>query len=277
MKKNTHTIQKVFHCIRYDITEGILHLLPLFLLGIFFITMFSVDARMHLKAGISAPSALDIAIYVFQGIEEYMFVKGGPSFEIPITYLAFTLFFCLLACYYSHREWKLRGTVYIPRYQSKTTWWISKCIWCVMEILLFYILVFATIWIIAGIGGNFSFSLSPDAPGLYSGILLTTDTSEVFLYIYVLGAISAIALNQMQITLQMIFSPAVGYVFMIGIVTASAYFFNLFLMGNNFMLLRTALFREDGISLSTGIGLAFIVWLVFVIAGKVLIEKKDIL
>ena len=43
------------------------------------------------------------------------------------------------------------------------------------------------------------------------------------------------------------------------------------------MMLRTELFREDGIVLYKGLVVAFAIWLVFVIAGKIALKKKDIL
>ncbi len=112
---------------------------------------------MHLAEGVPAPSVLDLAVYMFQGMDEYVYVKGGPPFDIPIL-LSHTFFSVshFLPVIMPTREWKLRGTVYIPRYESKMYFWISKCIWCILQMILLYLMIFVILWGIAAAGGNIS-------------------------------------------------------------------------------------------------------------------------
>ena len=117
--KRKRILQKLANCISYDIKEGIVRFIPLYALTGVFVLAFGWDARMHLAENVPAPSVLDLAVYMFQGMDEYVYVKGGPPFDIPISFLTLSFCFALFACYYAHREWKLRGTVYIPRYESK--------------------------------------------------------------------------------------------------------------------------------------------------------------
>lgn len=75
-----------------------------------------------------------------------MFVKGGPAFDIPITFLTLSFCFALFASYYARREWKMRGTTYLLRYQSKILFWISKCVWCILQMMIMYALMFLVLW-----------------------------------------------------------------------------------------------------------------------------------
>lgn len=275
--KRKRILQKLGNCISYDIKEGIVRFIPLYALTGVFVLAFGWDARMHLAEGVSAPSVLDLAVYMFQGMDEYVYVKGGPPFDIPISFLTLSFCFALFACYYAHREWKLRGTVYIPRYESKMYFWISKCIWCILQMILLYLMIFVILWGIAAAGGNISVLLSRETLACLKGLPLSENSMDYIKYIFGLGLFTAIVLNQIQLTAQMIFSPVIGYILVIAIITSSAYFYRFYMPGNYYMLLRTALFREDGITLQQASLVLGILWIVLVLIGAVIVRKKDVL
>lgn len=275
--KRKRILQKLANCISYDIKEGIVRFIPLYALTGVFVLAFGWDARMHLAENVPAPPVLDLAVYMFQGMDEYVYVKGGPPFDIPISFLTLSFCFALFACYYAHREWKLRGTVYIPRYESKMYFWISKCIWCILQMILLYLMIFVILWGIAAAGGNISVLLSRETLACLKGLPLSENSMDYIKYIFGLGLFTAIVLNQIQLTAQMIFSPVIGYILVIAIITSSAYFYRFYMPGNYYMLLRTALFREDGITLQQASLVLGILWIVLVLIGAVIVRKKDVL
>lgn len=275
--KRKRILQKLANCISYDIKEGIVRFIPLYALTGVFVLAFGWDARMHLAENVPAPSVLDLAVYMFQGMDEYVYVKGGPPFDIPISFLTLSFCFALFACYYAHREWKLRGTVYIPRYESKMYFWISKCIWCILQMILLYLMIFVILWGIAAAGGNISVLLSRETLACLKGLPLSENSMDYIKYIFGLGLFTAIVLNQIQLTAQMIFSPVIGYILVIAVITSSAYFYRFYMPGNYYMLLRTALFREDGITLQQALLVLGILWIVLVLIGAVIVRKKDVL
>ena len=275
--KRKRILQKLANCISYDIKEGIVRFIPLYALTGVFVLAFGWDARMHLAENVPAPSVLDLAVYMFQGMDEYVYVKGGPPFDIPISFLTLSFCFALFACYYAHREWKLRGTVYIPRYESKMYFWISKCIWCILQMILLYLMIFVILWGIAAAGGNISVLLSRETLACLKGLPLSENSMDYIKYIFGLGLFTAIVLNQIQLTAQMIFSPVIGYILVIAVITSSAYFYRFYMPGNYYMLLRTALFREDGITLQQASLVLGILWIVLVLIGAVIVRKKDVM
>ena len=275
--KRKRILQKLANCISYDIKEGIVRFIPLYALTGVFVLAFGWDARMHLAENVPAPSVLDLAVYMFQGMDEYVYVKGGPPFDIPISFLTLSFCFALFACYYAHREWKLRGTVYIPRYESKMYFWISKCIWCILQMILLYLMIFVILWGIAAAGGNISVLLSRETLACLKGLPLSENSMDYIKYIFGLGLFTAIVLNQIQLTAQMIFSPVIGYILVIAVITSSAYFYRFYMPGNYYMLLRTALFREDGITLQQASLVLGILWIVLVLIGAVSVRKRDVL
>lgn len=106
---------------------------------------------------------------------------------------------------------------------------------------------------------------------------MTENSSDYAVYIFGLGLFTAIVLNQLQLTVQMAFNPVIGYIMVIAIITSSAYFYRFYMPGNYYMLLRTALFREDGITLQQASLVLGILWIVLVLIGAVIVRKKDVL
>lgn len=275
--KNKNFFRKLGNCISYDIREGIFRFLPLYGLTLIFVAAFGQDARMRLSEGTTTPSVIDLLVYIFQGMEEYVFVKGGPAFDIPITFLTLSFCFALFASYYARREWKMRGTTYLLRYQSKILFWISKCVWCILQMMIMYALMFLVLWAMAAYHGNATFELSSEALPYLKGMAMTEDSLEYMKYIFGLGMFTAITLNQLQLTLQMITTPVVGYTAVIAVLTSSAYFYRVYMPGNYYMLLRTALFQENGITLKQGFFVLAIIWLVLVCLGGIVVKRKDVL
>ena len=264
-------MKKLLNCLKYDFKEGIIKNWYFFLIEIFLVAIFSVNAILYMR---NNPGVLEVSLNVFAGMNEYN-PEYNDVFEIPMEYLSFTLIAGLFVFCYPKKEWKLRGSQFICRYETTSTWWYSKVLWNIVQSILIYLVAFAVIFISSAIAGNTSLSVRYDTP--YSGMLMNNDSLTVFLYCYVLGTVTLIALNQLIITLQMAVSTVAGYIAHIIITVISAYYFKTFLIGNNFMLLRSILFREDGIVLYKGLITAMIIWLICVIAGKLVIKRKDIL
>ena len=241
---------KLYSCLLYDMKEGIMKMYPCYLLEIVLVALFSYMACFIVKDTGDVPDIKNITTLIFSGMEEYTYVKGGAPFQIPIEYLALGLLSGIFASYYPRREWNLRGDMYITRYQSKGIWWWSKCIWCMMQMMCYYVIIFLTIWIVTGKNGNWE---------------IPQDFKNIFVYVFLLGFFTSVVLNQMLITFQMFWSPAIGYVFLLVELAMSAFRFHPYLIGNNYMLVRTILFRKDGITLQGAILRLIVLWLVFVI------------
>lgn len=266
----------LFLCLRYDIVEGIVKMFPLYMIEIVLVLLFCASAALRFQEILAAPGVLELSSVIFEGMEEYEYVKGGPGFQIPMTYFSFVLLSGILAAYYPKREWSLRGNMYILRYRNKSVWWVSKCVWCALQMFVYYGIAFLTVWIFAGIGGNWGLELRQET-GMACLGFLDASALEIFCYVYLLGMVTAIAVNQMIVTLQMIVTPILGYLCALALAVASAYYFTPYLAGNHYMLLRTILFREDGISAGGAFGKVFVLWVFFLVLGHIAIRKKDVL
>ncbi len=270
MKKILHRLKV---CLKFDIKEGILQLAPFYVLTVFLVGILAADALIRLED--IKPGMLDLAVYVFQGMDEYVYVKNGPPFEIPTSYMVIGICPLLLACYYPHKEWKMRGNIVLLRYQDKNIWWMSKVIWCALQQVILFGLLFLEFRIIGLIADNSEILLSEK--NLFFEMIHISSSWQLVMYIFILGMSTAIALNQLQITLQMIISPVAAFVCTIGVLTFSAFYFKPWFQGNFYMLLRTQVFRDDGIDFGTAMLVNGIVWLLSAFLGGMVLKKKDVL
>ena len=269
--------KKLLQILKFDLTQGILHRWYVYILAALAVVLFAVDRWQHLRLIIEHPGTMDIFTDLFLGMEEYIPMEKENGFEIPYRYFTIFVLMGLSASQYACREWKERGRLYLLPYGDKRIWWAGKCIWNLCNTALLYLTGIATVWLVAEVGGNAGFGVSEDLSEALGYMLLNPHKNTIFLYTIVLGMAAVAALNQMQITLQVIFSPVWGFLIYISVLISSVYYLSLYFMGNYFMLLRTRLFLEDGISFAPAIMISVLVWAVFVIIGIIGVQRKDVL
>lgn len=268
---------KLIHCLRYDLREGTVKMWPLYVLEAVFVAIIAVNELIPMKMQGFLPNVSELSVKVFEGFEKYEYVEGGKVFQIPMKYLLFTLLAGIFTVYYPRREWRLRGNMYLSRYRSKNLWWLSKCLWCAIQSFCVYLVAYAAIFAVAACMGTGGFAIREEFLPFLKAPLLISDDVLIMCYIWILGYVTLLALSQFLVLCQMCLSPVAGYVVYIAVITASAYYVKWFMMGNNFMLLRTAVFRQDGIELVFGVVFCGILWGIEVLAGNIIIRKKDVL
>lgn len=261
--------------IKYDIKEGIVRRLKYFIVFAIVFTIIVIKTIFELKLTIVNPSFTDILIYIFKGLGSYQ-EEVGKSFEIPVIYSVMFLYLSFFASYYTRKELKLRGKTYIYKYESKKNWWYSKIWFNVIGVLTLYSII-AFIALVSsvicksnkiGLHNNIMYSLS--------GNLVSFDSVKVLIYIFVLGPLAIITLNQIQMVLQLIFPPVVGVLVIIVQMTASVYYNSFYWIGNSFMLYKTDLFSTGSVGFYQAFTFLICLCLITTIIGKILIQKTDI-
>lgn len=274
MRKN---IKKIQHILRFDLLQGIVYRWYVYILFALLMAFFAVDRWQHLHITMEHPGTVDILTDLLLGIEEYIPQATENSFEIPYRYFSIFVLMGLSASQYACREWKERGRLYLLHYGDKGIWWLGKCVWNLCNTVLLYLTGIMTVWIVAALGGNTGFKVSEGLSKALDYTMLSPHEKAVFLYAIVLGVVTVATLNQMQATLQVLFSPVLGFIIYMAVLISSVYYLSPYFMGNNLMLLRTRLFLEDGISFMPAIIISILWWVAFVIIGFVGLQKKDVL
>jgi len=267
----------LINCIRFDIKEGIIKKYFYYIIFIVAVILIGLETSMKLKLNFEHPGFFDILVKMMDGNEEFKFVKGSNNFfEIPFNYFILFVLMGFGSAYYASKEWHLRGSLYIIRYRNKYSWWISKSIWNVINVFVLYICLIVGIIIICAITGGFDKALHEEVYNLLIKPAILKGTGNIIIHVLVIGFFTIIALNQLQITLQMITSPIVGFLTYLIIIISSAFYLSPILPGNYLMVARGELTRTDGALFIQGILLMLVIWVVSFGVGMISMKKRDI-
>lgn len=262
--------------IKYDLKEGIFNRLKYFIVFAIIFTFIVIKTIFELKANIENPSFTDILIYIFKGAGSYQ-EELGKSFQIPAVYSVLFLYLSFFTSYYTRKELYLRGKTYIYKYENKRNWWYSKVYFNVIGVLILYTIMAVITLISSLICKSGQLGLNDSIIYSLSGELTTFNSVKILMYIFILGPLAIIALNQIQMILQLIFPPAVGVVFIIVQMTASVYYTSFFWLGNSFMLYKTKLFSTGSVGFYQAFIFLLSLCIISTIVGKKIIQKKDII
>ena len=267
-------VRLIWQAVRYDIREGVLKKIPYFLVAVVFFSYLAVTAAMILSHQYGNCSVTDICVYLWQGSPKPV-LRRVESFQIPLFYLVVHVLILFFACYYPARELKTRGRLLILQFKSRDIWWYGKCIWNFIGTFFIYLLFF-TVIIIVNFVYEGDFGLSQEMQEQMQGILLEEKNSVILGYCFVLGFIVMLTMNQVQMVLQLLFPPGVGFVLMMSLLIASFCTETLMLPGNYLMLCRTLLFENGKAGMLSGCLYMAVIWIIFVFFGKVVMDNKDL-
>lgn len=264
--------------LKYDVRQGILKKWYYYLFFTGLLLFFIVQSYMRLRITIYAPSCVDVLLYLFRGIPEYIPDPNDIKLlQMPMEYLIMAAAMWLFTASYARKEWEERGKVQIIRYKNKNSWWFSKCVWSMVSMVLLHLCIFGAAWIVAACGGNAGLHCSEGIELAFDeGFLLTTSRKEIAGFLLVAVAMM-IAFSQLQLVLQMVLFPVAALAIPLAVWIISVYQFRSWLPGNYLLFYRTTLFLEDGVHWGYGLLLAGIVWLISVVGGLWLVNRKDIL
>jgi len=274
--KNTYRITKT------DIMQGIWKRWYLFILilPIVFYQNIQLISSLELQNRLGnidsvLPSTMDYIIYFFEGMLEY--IPNENPFEIPIMFLSVNMIPILIIAYYPVNDFQERSKIIFTRTGNRSSWWYSKCIWNLMSIFIFYIILYLGIFIFSALRGTTSFMPTAEILKLKYGVIGELSLTMLFLYEIILPILTTMALSLLQMTLSIIFSPIYGVVMQVLILIISAFYISPLLPGNYLMFMRNFLYREDGIRFIFSVMICLCISIFSIICGKVFVDRKDIL
>ncbi|MDR0515284.1 MAG: hypothetical protein LBG81_09040 [Coriobacteriaceae bacterium] len=175
--------------------------------------------------------------------------------------------------------------------KSRLLWWLSKCTWVFLTLLLFFgvcLLLVIVYYLVAGVFGfgvGFfgagAFDFHAEVVFLGHETMQLQDAPETLFPALAaalcLPFVVSLGLGLAQVLLSFVVGRAVGLVLLLSYAIVSTYFTNPFLVGAYGMLLRNSLFNPDGIS-NTQVFLSYAVLIVFVVfAGVICFRKRDLM
>lgn len=261
-------------CILYDIRQGTRKQYYIYIIAVLLFFFLGMNTYSEFKIIFSEMTMADIAVRLFYGADIFF---EGNVFQIPYNYMLITAFLGISIGSYVVSDYKNMGVIHIIKYRDKKIWWYGKCAWNICHTVLLFAGIFCGIMLFGCLIGTWSWRVSSQTVQSMSYSMLETGGFLIFCYIFLLGAATVIVLNQIQITLQMIFGPVIAYIVYLGNLVFSVLIYSRFLPGNNLMLCRTKIFQGDGIEILFEAVYLFILWFAAVLLGGWYLKKKDIL
>lgn len=280
-----------FKILRYDIRRGIIgspkgHLLTV-VLGLLICVGFNFDYSKYYD--IHTASFLDIIYYSFAGSPKYVPNKDLP-FIFPLVWATVFLLPIYMSSYYPFYDLMGYGKTILIETGSKKAWLLSKTVWCILRITVYFVLFYLTILI---------FCLVMEIPvdycvtrnthemmieryykadvylaGDYELLDFNGDKSILFLVLPVL-IVSVIAMFQMTISL--FSTPVYGFLVSAAILVVSTYYLHPALLGNYLMVLRSDQLFNGGVNELTGAITSIILIIIVTKINLMSFRKYDIL
>jgi len=266
-----------------DIRKGMKSNLYRYLIGIIFVVAVillfnkNIVLEMRYNKQISMPGILDNILYLLCGMTEYIPTSGKP-FELPYVWMAIQFLCSFLVFNYMQRDLEGMGLEILIRSKSRKVWWLSKCIWNVITIISFYIVIYALALVLSIIytGGKVGFE-----PSIFLKYMMIpidrVNIQRFTILLLLVPLLTSIALSLAQMSFSIIVGPILSLMSIMIIDVFSAYFMNPFLVANYSMVMRSRILIRNGISPLIGIIVDVLLIIISIYLGDFIFRKKDII
>lgn len=221
---------------------------------------------------------MDYYLFSVKGMNYYRF-DPLASFELPLLWFVFQMGLSFFIAYYSEKDYSDNGVNVFAYGRSRSSWWFSKMIWCLVSVVVYYLVTFTTCALFAYLrGADLSMAVSDDFLKAYFGYNMTYVSYNDLIFIsIVVPLVVSIAICLVQMLLSFVLSSVTSFAITCGIYVLSAYYTVWFLPGSYTMWLRSSYYNENGLNPLSGILISLFLITVVCFFGKDYFEKKDIL
>lgn len=222
---------------------------------------------------LSHPGVLDCIAYIFAGKENFI-IEARDIFSVPTQWLIVNLCFMYVVGYYPADCLKKQSENFLIRSHSRTQFWISKLIWCLITVVLLFIILFVSAIILVAFSGDFSFCLHNE---ICKNILsFSFDNSKSILLL--IPFLIILMMTVFQVNISVLWSPVIANLVVVIYMICSVYYSNYFFAYNYCMLCRSMTEYENiEMKVCVSIAVAFVLMLVSLIMAIKRLKKRDLL
>ena len=276
--------------INADIRQGILQKWKVFLittcisLGLTVLFLYTTSGLITKGRITGSVSLGDVFYYMFRGMKEYD-PKTGELFDIVDSFLIWNLLLAFIISYYPVRELRNTGKIYLTRANSRIQWWLSKCVWNILTVSLFYLCIFVGM-VIGGFISSFFFDHITASsflfnPEIFKKVFKQEFTQGMQKYIMaqimILPFVASLAISMFQMAVEFIFNEPISYIAVIVICGFSAYYMKWFLIGNGMMVYRYFYVNPKGMGIVLPLLASGVIFTLSIVVGYISFRNKDIL
>ncbi|MCD7752733.1 MAG: hypothetical protein LUI10_13530 [Lachnospiraceae bacterium] len=238
-------------------------------------TLFAcVDFYLKTSTAGEAVVLSDYIFHLFRGMKPY--IQGESDFEIPILWFTVNLYLAYLIGKYPREDLSRSGVNVLLKSKSRAKWWLSKCVWCVASVAIYYAVIYFVI-VAFCVWMKTDLTLRVRVSG--DSVLLLYSGREDIPYplLFLLPVVCSAAISLLQMVLMFLTDVVYGFLAVAVLLLASAYLYAPFLIGNLSMLERCEYFQYDGFGLKSAYLICIALAVISVLAGGKFFERCDIL
>lgn len=197
---------------------------------------------------------------------------------MPMLWLLIMILITLILGYYLYEQSFGFGRNILLKGGSRIRWWLSKCLWCVLGVVLALLALLAGS-LCCGILQGISFSgVNWDILELAKGLIgFPKSGVESILLVVILPLLTMTAIALWQQVLSLLVQPLVATLVTVGYYLAASFYRSPFLIANYAILCRNEYAMEHGWTLAEGLTVSLTACVLAVLAGAVIVKKKDFL
>ena len=275
---------KFYKLVKYDIKNGIERKWHMYfiasILCIIFVAAFyfNISRKVDISGEAELFTITNIFFFLLQGKEPFS-PELGNAFVFPVIWLIIFLFSAYITLDYPFRNLTEQGIYVITRIRNRTYWWFSKCIFVFCSTLLYFFVLYFTVWIFCRVFGiNISFQFAEYINVEILNMELASVTrKQVIMVLMVLPVMTSLAINFIQLFLGLFIERIYCFLITTFILFASTYFQTPVLIGNYAMVKRSVFCVEGGMTIACGVLINISLVVLCIIIGARRIKKYDIL
>ena len=229
----------------------------------------------------SPVTTADYFLSIVGGIGKPSFYSDGTTdYSVPSIWMVFVLWMMFVNLYYPFKDLNGVGRQLIVLSGSRGVWWLSKCVWTVINTVINYLIIFASSTIC---GLIFGAKLSMHSNSYLWRVLsmsetdITSTTTWNITSVFFTIGFALIVLALLQLLLSLIAKPMLSFFFMAAYLFAATYMQSPALYGNYAIGARSSVLVTTGLSGSVGILIGAWIIMICVSVGFFVFQFRDIL
>lgn len=221
---------------------------------------------------------MDYLLYVTQGMPVFHFSPDN-YFSIPIYWFSFQIGIAYIIAYYPEKDFANYGKKIFLATGSRIQWWISKCIWGVFNVILYFsVLILAVVAVAGYYGADMKWTFSEGImKKIFGDGMQYIFVQDVWLISVILPCLITVALALLQMIVSFVLTPVVSFALTCGIYVLSAYYTIWILPGSYAMWIRSSYVVAEGVNPEGGILIAVFLIVTSVFAGCFYFDQCDII
>lgn len=276
-------MKTIRYCL-FDILEGLRDVRALFLVELVVVLLFDVLAYAKCVLSGLSPSLLSFGSFLATGWGGTLVFNPERqlSLILPAEWMLTIALMLYIPLRYPTRDLSVSGARFAMMAGSRLAWWLSKALWVVICVLLYWV-EFAIVSYVAAlvVSGDVSTVVSSDIAAMFgfdSIALLDLRGVGVEIGGFVSSAAAvSCALAVSQLAISLVLKPVLSYMVHLSLLFTSVFFFTPYLPGNHLMAARGIEAIPNGLAPSEGYLFAFLIVALFLIGGAMVAQRMDFL